>query len=244
MELSLTEQREWLEIRERIRQNVGTVWAVFEDLRKVRESRLYRQEFATFDEFVRVDLGYTAKYAHRMIQALETKELIETSGVPAAAQIDNERQLRELNGISGDKIAEVLEVASGLAGDKKISQAHLKAARCKVAPKETQVKSVLEDESGVEVPEHLRRAYSNGALLKQVARKISGIGQELQKLSEMPGGEYISNCKGVEHLSVIGHAVAMAAYGSTCSRCGGDGCDRCGGRGWFSRDAVKRGESK
>lgn len=239
MELSLSEEREWKVIRNRIKENVGTVWAVFEDLRRVRDARLYRVDFKSFDEFVRVDLGYTAKYAHRMIQALGTKELVDSVDIPDASQIDNERKLRELSGLPQKEIAEVINEASAIAGDEPITHRHLKQARERVAPRET-IRAVVNDDEGREVPDHLRRAHANGAMLKQIAKKIAGLGAELKKVAEMPGGECVDVDKVCASLSSVGNAVSLSAYGATCDRCGGDGCDSCGQRGWFPQRNVKR----
>ncbi len=239
-ELSLTEQREWLTIRERIKGNVGFVWAVFEDLRRIRDARLYRAEFGTFEEYVRSDLGYTAKYAHRMIQALEVKHTVEAVGGVVATQIENERQLRELVGIEEDKLPKVLEAAAEIAGPERVTSTHLKQARESIAPREAKVRgSVVNDEAGSEVPDHLRRAHANGMLLKQVSTKVQGIAKELQKLAELPGGECLEVDKLAAQLSAVGNAVALSAYGATCDRCGGDGCDSCRERGWFPRRNVR-----
>lgn len=60
-------------------------------LREIRDSRLYRETHANFDDYCEERWGFTRSRAHRLIEGSEIAELL-----PTGQQPTNERQAREL----------------------------------------------------------------------------------------------------------------------------------------------------
>jgi hypothetical protein len=76
-----------------------------ESLRAIRDQRLYRENFRTFEEYVRERWPFAVRQAHRMCKAAETVKELKAADpeTPAPAR---ESQARELNGLEPAQKAE------------------------------------------------------------------------------------------------------------------------------------------
>ncbi len=78
-------------------------------LMTIKEKRLYRARYATFQEYCDAVLSITRQHAYRLIQAEAFKTRVNTllkeKKLPL---IENERHVRELKGLSDDKVIEVI----------------------------------------------------------------------------------------------------------------------------------------
>jgi hypothetical protein len=82
------------EIREYIQKGVEAFECVANDMLMIRDQKLYREEYDTFEEFCRETLGRSKTHVNRMIQAGDV-----IRGLMAAGEVvlpDNERIAREL----------------------------------------------------------------------------------------------------------------------------------------------------
>src|SRR5260370_3010580 len=106
--LSTEEKKRLGEIETRIREGMLTFLEVGRDLMIIRDEKLYREEFTSFEEYCRSRFEIDRTYAHRLIHSAEVISSLsggtnvahgqhsETHGVDNSALPENERQAREL----------------------------------------------------------------------------------------------------------------------------------------------------
>jgi hypothetical protein len=75
-------------------------------LAEIRESKLYRQKYPTFEDYCRDRWDFSRSYAHRLTTASEVVDLLPTGNIPMPV---HERQARELAPLKDDpeKMAQV-----------------------------------------------------------------------------------------------------------------------------------------
>lgn len=61
-------------------------------IREIRDARLYRESYATFEDYCRERWGWSKTHANRQVEAANTAEILTPMGV----NVENERQAREL----------------------------------------------------------------------------------------------------------------------------------------------------
>lgn len=117
-------------------------------LSEVQTRRLYREEFKTFEEFVRATFDHTRQWAYQLIDAQRTASTLEQVGVTPT----NEREARELKGTA--------QIVDALTPEARETMAKfIQAATGSEKPTTSQVKAVAEvvaalDKTGtVEHPE-------------------------------------------------------------------------------------------
>ncbi len=91
-------------------------------LLEIRDSRLYRREFGTFEEYCRDRWGMERRHAYRLIDAAQV-----VSNVSHGTQIEpeNERQIRPLTSLEPELQREAWQRAIDTAPDGKITAAHV-----------------------------------------------------------------------------------------------------------------------
>ena len=95
-------------------------------LMRIRDERLYVDEYGTFEDYCRERWGFSRSRAHRLIEAAEITEAVLPIGNIAPA---NEGQARELTGLDPETAAEVMEAA---AESGPVTAAGIRDARAKV----------------------------------------------------------------------------------------------------------------
>lgn len=130
-ELSVMERRDLRHFEAIIEKGLSTFIDVGQALKSVRDGKLYRDGFKTFEAYVSERWGMDRSYAHRLIDASDVKEDLLPIGnkTPRAAEIVRESQLRELVAVPDDVLEEVVEKAVELAGDSPITAKVLRQAR-------------------------------------------------------------------------------------------------------------------
>ena len=92
---------------------------------EILDSRLYRDEFATFDEYCRERWGMKRRHAYRLIDAAAVVENVSNwTQIEAPA---NEAQARPLTALSPDLQREVWREAVDTAPNGKVTAAHVQA---------------------------------------------------------------------------------------------------------------------
>ena len=69
LELTLIEQTSFKKCEERIAQGLKTFVAVGEALLQIRDQRLYRKDWRTFEEYCRGRWGWERRHAYRIMDA-------------------------------------------------------------------------------------------------------------------------------------------------------------------------------
>lgn len=99
-------------------------------LLEIRDSRLYRQEFATFEDYCRERWGMSRSYAHRMIDAATvTENLLPIGNIPAT-----ESQARPLTSLAPDQQREAWQRAIDTAPNGKVTAAHVQSVVDEMRP--------------------------------------------------------------------------------------------------------------
>jgi hypothetical protein len=104
--------------------------AAGEALATMRDSRLYRETHATFEDFCRAELGMGKSQAYRLIEAAQIMSPIGD----AAKAITTESQARELSRVEPEQRQAVVERAQAATGGKITAAAIREAAKPEVEP--------------------------------------------------------------------------------------------------------------
>lgn len=75
-----------------IERGMTTFVEVGNAIREIRDARLYRESYATFEDYCRERWGWSKTHANRQVEAANTAEILTPMGV----NVENERQAREL----------------------------------------------------------------------------------------------------------------------------------------------------
>ena len=106
-----------------IDRNLTAFIAVGEALYEIRESRLYRADHATFDEYLESRWDITRQRAAQLVAGAQ----VATIAVNHGLQIENERQARELVGLTEEQIGQVSRFMVAASGSEKPTAAQIKA---------------------------------------------------------------------------------------------------------------------
>ena len=93
---------------------------------RIRDLRLYRQEFDSFDAYCRLRWQYGRAYVYRIIAAAEL--LTSMSSNCRQVRPDHESQVRPLIGLTLDQAGQAWDKAVEMAGGRRITAARVKAA--------------------------------------------------------------------------------------------------------------------
>lgn len=122
--LNEIERVELAQYEETIQRGIGTFVEVGQALLAIRDQRLYRAEFGTFEDYCRERWGFSDRHARRLIDASSTIINIESgptgSGLPVT-----EREIRPLTKLEPDQQREAWQRAVETAPDGKITAGHV-----------------------------------------------------------------------------------------------------------------------
>ena len=104
--ISVAESARLNELEKTIKDGLRTFVAVGTALAEIRDSRLYRAEYPSFDNYVQAALGIKKSYAYQIIESAGAAK-----SVSAIADIKNEAQARELARVPEPRRVEVLAAA-------------------------------------------------------------------------------------------------------------------------------------
>lgn len=106
-----------------IERGIGTFLEVGLALKAIREEKLYREQFQTFEKYVVDRWGMHKSQAYRLIDAAEVKQDLSPIGdkIPKAKEINKESQLRVLNDVPTEDLETVVSRAAEIAGDEPIT---------------------------------------------------------------------------------------------------------------------------
>jgi len=106
-------------------------------LAEIREKRLYRGQWSTFEEYCDVRWGFKRSYAYEIMEAATTVKTIEMSGIPDIGSPINVAQARPLAGLDPGKQIEVWQEAKASAPNGKVTAAHVEAVASQHRPAPT-----------------------------------------------------------------------------------------------------------
>lgn len=225
---------------------------------EIRDQKLYREEFDTFDNYCDSVLKITRQRAYQLIEATEVKE-----GLPAkaAAQITNESQARVLSSVPEEHRAQVVAEASK---EGKVTAAGLKAAAEKMSTivdtdqtiesgksKTVKQKEPDLDQTGYPIPEQILEIWNlTNKELKEYTQQISKVRSGIRKIMEESGDNPVWRKVSVNSVMValdnayreisggIPYCVCPYCQGKVSNNC--DGCKQTGFLGRFDAHAVPK----
>lgn len=231
-------------IESEIEADQGSFFRFAKNVCEIRDRRLYRREYKTFDAYCEHRWGWTRQWINQQIRSAETVKQLGTM----VSKVTNERQARALADVMPEKRAEVLEHAAEKA--EPITARSIKeSARAVLAPQKPKTNGKREaptvlDSTGYPIPEDrlrfwhrgdsVRKLLSNIAEVRGVVRRVMD-GKESNKpdplFQECSIGDIMSNLDNA--YGDLKRAVPFAV----CPYCQGgdaDNCLCCKGRGFVS----------
>lgn len=211
--------------------NLAGFYAVGKALAEIRESRLYREEFATWEDFCRQRFEITKTHANRLIEAAEIEM------TPMGVKITSERQARELMKVPTEKRQEVMGAVSS-SGKVVTANAIKNAAKQILRPPEP----IELDLVGKAIPKVLLESWHRcSEIAKAGHHATSLLRSTIRAASESDDPAYrevdlsamLSSLGGIYtgFSRVKPHAVCHACQGLRSGKCAA-----CKGRGFVSKD--------
>jgi hypothetical protein len=229
------EREEWRQLRQVVGDSLRD-WC--EALRIIRDKRLYREDYQTFEAYCQIELGKTRQRINSVMNA----ELIR---IELAADPSLERILSKTSVGAIEEIAKAPECAR-----KKVAVKVAKEAEeTGKPPTAKQVKRVVAEVIAEPKPEpdpvkHVDIHFPAADLAAQVlelAGQFVQIKRKLTALGKQPGGELckqIASDSDWAFVDTLRNRILNSAFARVCPHCSGKGCKRCLDRGWQCRADV------
>ena len=239
--LSESERTRYFECKNIIRENLLICFDVGDALMEIRDSRLYRDEFDSFEEFCAKNYGVNRSKAYRLMEAALVKsELPEES----SRHVTNESQAVAIAKVPKEKRGAVLDKA---ASNGTVTAKSIKAAAS--TPIEL-------DKTGFKIPEKILPMWQRRSEVQQMLTAVSRIrtalktAQEQDDLLWRPVGRDQTYRNVISALDSLYLSVGLAMPYAVCPVCHGrlmDKCGTCQERGFVSEFFYKNcldGDSK
>ena len=227
--------------------------AFHKSLTEIRNRKLWRMKYDSWDDFCRLHLDYTGRRGNQVIAG---SKLLIALPAPAKAEKgtrvpkpastgskptiptlpDTEGQARELArlGDDADAQSEAFSEAVDVAGGKQ--------------PSMTQIREVVDARLGdtpldgqgspVTIP-GLREAFLTRAKLKAAANHLTAATKLLKEVRGEPGASEVVPVQTVTKIAFARTAIMATMPDHVCPTCGGvdpDECEKCTGRGWLTKE--------
>lgn len=204
---------------------------VGEYLKEIRDGKLYKEEYTTFEEFSEAEFEIKRSYAHRLIEAADVKESVKT--LPIGNKLTHESQARALAPVPVEKREEVLTKTSerGPVTARTITE----TAKQIAAPKPDKHL----DKTGYPIPDEILSDWRTAESFSETLNQLHRIKLRIQKAledSELAFRE-ITNSSVSELESAWGDLQRVLPY-VVCPTCQGrtrEKCQLCKQRGWISK---------
>jgi len=231
--LTAYEQERFTECQNKVASGLQTCFEVGAALTEIRDKRLYREDFNTFEEYTQTRFQIGSSHTYRLIEAAEIK------ASPIGENISNEAQARAIAAVPEEAREEVMAqvVESGPV---------TAAAITEVAA--TKDDGIERDQNGLEVPANVRplwdKAYSES---RDMLFAYSSLRNKFKKAVKEKDSIFceISHSENIGLLNTLYANAKLIAPYALCSKCKGEqdlgwsNCDLCHARGFLSQFAWK-----
>jgi hypothetical protein len=225
-----------------IQSSKSAAYAFAEALREIRDSRLYRQDYSSFDAYLAERWKITRGRANQEIRRMETMKALPES---VSSMVTNERTAREVAKVPKEQREAVIKraAAKGKVTGKTIREA-LKSE------KESVEEFVLHDSDGVEVPKKLRELWLRGGEMAEVLNQLSKIKSILKQAQENddPLWRHVVHAAAAADLSRVWTSISGAKPYAVCPQCQGhpevQKCGLCLNTGIIGRFKYKAVDEK
>jgi len=211
--------------------------------RQIKESKLYLQEFETWEQFCDQTLGFTPQHVNRLISAYETAESIPNTlqinkkSEPIGSLLTNEAQARALAKVPEQDRPKVLRIAER-SGD--VTAQAISVAAEAVAAKKPVRPDIRLDTLGRIIPEEVVPDWDRAAA---VATRLRSNASEIKLTVERGLADKdiifaeITNPT-IAEASGLHYTLSQIAPHAVCPNCQGrnrKNCQLCRRRGWISK---------
>lgn len=238
--LSAAEERELVSLERAIETTRGALIALATALTEIRDKKLYRATYSSFEAYCQDRWGFTRQRAHQLMDGATTLK-----GLPAKCQqlLTNEGQARALSLVPPEKRAEVLDAAkaSGSVTAKSIREAAQQAGG------DGQV--IEMDREGYPIPESILEDWLRADRQRELMESLSDVRTSIKKGMEARDVVFaeMSNTTLAELNHVYGTVKLCVLPYAVCTSCEGHGREKCGfckGRGFLSEQTWKVADSR
>lgn len=222
-------------------------------LKTIRDDQLYRESHKTFEKYAEDRWGMHKRRAYQLIDAaeIETELCTMVHEVPRIEEITNERQIRELSDVPTENIPEVIEKASEIAGDDRITAKVIHEAKLELygenKPKEKQEPSPYVEQEPAKAPKMSKaeQAVFNATMLSEILKTLRQAKKLTNAVENVPGMEmFLARQRSIEReILTACDAVHVTIPHSVCPRCKGKGCAQCGNHGWVNHVLARELEN-
>lgn len=119
--LSVFERSEWIECRAIVRRGLSTFYETGQALFKIRDKRLYREEYSTWEDYCRDECGKSKTHINRLIDSSSVVQNL----TPIGVKISTESQARELTKFEPERQRQVWQAAVDTAPNGQPTAAHI-----------------------------------------------------------------------------------------------------------------------
>lgn len=264
-----TLERKELEKQEKvILKGMQTFVEVGSALSTIRDKKLYREEYKTFEQYCSKKWGFQRRRAYQLIeeatvtqnvQDLAQKPPVNSEQARPLAQLPDEQQgeawqeaQREAgtDQPTGKQVAEVVDRRLGKSGNGKKKSGSDAQPTGDYQPESGgdgggQGESEPEprrDKAGQPVPQALESVFEAADRWRRIATDLTKTCKQLQSEAQdgQPHATAIEVGKLKTNLTGAAQALRRAAPYAVCSECRGKGCENCDGDGWLTQQAYKR----
>jgi hypothetical protein len=219
---------------------------------KIREKKLYRGEYGTFEDYMRLRWGKSRcngiKLANHgqvllnlessqnenvRIPNISTHAAQEISDLPAEEQVTVVEQVvttgQQPTAANIAEAREELEASGKISGGLTFDVNEIENA----GEKEILPPPGLIDKLGRIVPEHLRESCNNAGRLTGCGKTADQLVREIEGLKGQPGAEYVTVQPLVASVKDVKKTLSESRFWTTCPRCNGDKCEFCESTGYL-----------
>jgi len=207
----------------------------------IRDGRLYRESYKTFDAYCNERWGLERNYANKLIAGTKVVESLGTT-VPKP---ETEGQARELGKVPEESREAVMEAASEATGGHPTAKAIKEAADTLLAPEEPEEEPAREPT----VPELMAAANSE---LSAISRDLTAISKRAEELANPHlTDDKHGRLEAFKAAIRTAKGILSAAKGAgKCTYCDGGqsepvkGCGPCLKTGWLTKTALESAPEK
>jgi hypothetical protein len=211
---------------------VNDAHAVGLAFKSIRDEWLYKEDYATFEEYLKQRWGFEKRRAYQLIEAAETAEnlckILHKTEVPKV-----ESQLREVAKAPAEKQAEVCKVVAEICQEE---QRPPTANDFKKAVEELVYEDVPDDDDVIEIKSKKDQPEDLIPKIKSLAQAVTNLKRDLKVLNAERGGEWLPLQEIFMQLDAARYAISKSAFIAICPKCGGkrhDSCIVCKGYGFI-----------
>jgi hypothetical protein len=183
-------------------------------LTEIRDKKLYRQDYSSFDLYLAQRWGWSRQRAGQLIQAAAVVQQLPEK---VSTIVDSEGAARALKKVPKGKRAKVVEAAAAK------GKVTAKAIKVEAKKAEIEAEVVVQDCDGVDVPKALIPLWDRGSEISGVLHTLSGVKAALRaaQAQDDPLWRQVNFTAALADLSKCWTAIQVAKPYAVCPQCQG-----------------------